>query len=81
MVKDRAPVHVMRFGGQADMRGIIAPSAEADRAVRYLTKYLTKAIADPLNDDRSSADYQREGHIDRLDQELQCLPCSPRGPG
>ena len=44
----RSPAHLMRLGDQFDMRGIIAPSAEADRTVRYLTKYLTKAITDPL---------------------------------
>lgn len=40
---DARPAHVMRFGRQVDMAGIIAPSEDADRAVRYLTKYLTKA--------------------------------------
>ncbi len=43
---DAKPAHVMRFGRQVDMAGIIAPSEDADRAVRYLTKYLTKAVAD-----------------------------------
>ena len=47
---DTRPAHVMRFGDQFDMAGIIAPSEDADRAVRYLAKYLTKAIADPLDD-------------------------------
>src|SRR5829696_5338530 len=76
MAKDRAPVHAMRFGDQADMRGIIAPSADADRAVRYLTKYITKAVSDPLDDAGNSA--AREAHIDRMAAELQYLPCSPR---
>jgi hypothetical protein len=44
------PVHEMRFGREMDMKGIIAPSPDADRAVRYLTKYLAKAIADPVAD-------------------------------
>ena len=35
-----------RFGKQHDYAGIIAPSQDADRAIRYLTKYLTKSIAD-----------------------------------
>ena len=47
---DARPVHVMRFGSQLDMRGIIAPSPDADRAVRYLTKYLTKSVADAFTD-------------------------------
>lgn len=34
----RSPAHLMRLGDQFEMRGIIAPSAEADRAVRYLCK-------------------------------------------
>ena len=58
------------------MRGIIAPSPEADRAVRYLTKYLTKAISEPLND-AESTDLAREAHVDRLAEELRFLPCSP----
>lgn len=75
------PVHVMRFGRQADMRGLIAPSVEADRAVRYLTKYLTKAVSDSLDDagdDENPQDSAREAHIDRLHRELRFLPCSPR---
>ncbi len=47
---DAKPAHVMRFGRQVDMAGIIAPSEDADRAVRYLTKYLTKAVADTHTD-------------------------------
>jgi hypothetical protein len=71
------PAHVMRFGSQFDMAGIIAPSEDADRAVRYLAKYMTKAIADPLGD-QDQPDPAREAHIDRLHAELRWLPCSPR---
>ena len=74
---DARPAHVMRFGSQHDMAGIIAPSPDADRAVRYLVKYLTKAIADPLAD-RDHPDLAREAHIDRLHDQLRWLPCSPR---
>ena len=70
------PAHVMRFGAQYDLAGIIAPSPDADRAVRYLAKYLTKAVADPLGDRDSTPG--REAHIDRLHAELRWLPCSPR---
>ena len=35
----------MRFGTQVDIAGIIAPSPDADRAIRYLVKYLTKSGA------------------------------------
>jgi hypothetical protein len=76
---DAQPAHVMRFGTQADIRGIIAPSEEADRAIRYLTKYLTKAIAEPLaadSEDDGPGDDRREAHIDRLHAEVRWLPCS-----
>ena len=74
------PAHVMRFGTQIDMRGIIAPSPEADRAVRYLTKYLTKNTADTHSDDSDDAGGgrgRRLEHGDRLHAELRWLPCSP----
>jgi hypothetical protein len=71
---DAEPVHVVRFGRQIDMQGIIAPSADADRAVRYLTKYLTKAIAEAHTDD---ADPAYLAHVDRLHAELRFLPCTP----
>ena len=70
---DAGPVHVMRFGTHHDIAGIIAPSADADRAVPYLAKYLTKAIGDPLGDN-SESDPAREAHIDRLHAELRWLP-------
>src|SRR5215210_3730744 len=73
---DAKPAHVMRFGTQYDVAGIIAPSPEADRTVRYLAKYLTKAIADPLGE--LDITPGREAHIDRLHAELRWLPCSPR---
>ena len=73
---DAHPAHVLRFGTQYDMAGIIAPSPDADRTVRYLAKYLTKAIADPL-DDRDTTP-GRDAHIDRLHDQLRWLPCSPR---
>jgi hypothetical protein len=70
------PVHVMRFGTQADMRGIIAPSPDADRAVRYLVKYLTKSVTETYADP-DAANVELESHIDRLHHELRFLPCSP----
>lgn len=69
--------HVMRFGAQVDIRGIVAPSLEADRAVRYLTKYLTKSIAAAYTDPER-ADPDVKYHVDRLHAEIRILPCSPR---
>jgi hypothetical protein len=73
---DARPAHVMRFGAQTDMRGIIAPSPDADRAVRYLVKYLTKSVAETYADPDSN-DSPLERHIDRLHAELRFVPCSP----
>jgi len=73
---DARPAHVMRFGTQTDIRGIIAPSEEADRAIRYLTKYLTKAIAEPLATATDTISRRRQVHIDRMHAELRWLPCS-----
>ncbi|WP_416564016.1 replication initiator [Nocardia testacea] len=70
------PAHVVRFGDQmdrADMRGFV-PGRKADRAVGYVTKYLTKSIAEVLDTD---SDRTRR-HYERLHQELQHTPCSPR---
>lgn len=72
---DAKPAHVMRSGTQTDMRGMIAPSPDADRAVRYLVKYLTKSVAE-IYADPDQANVNLERHIDRLHAEVQFLPCS-----
>ena len=59
------PVHVTRLGSQIDIAGIIAPSEDADRTICYLTKYLTKSIADtyqPEEGDDWEPDPGREAH-------------------
>jgi hypothetical protein len=79
---DARPWHVARFGAQVDVKGIIAPSVAADRAVAYLVKYLTKAIAhtptDPDTGRPVETDHRRVAHVDRLAEELRYTPCSPR---
>ena len=73
-----APAVVMRFGSQVDIKGIVAPSADADRAIQYLTKYLTKAVAETYaGPDDGGRDAAYEAHIDRVHQEVRWLPCSP----
>ena len=42
---DVAPAHVVRFGPQDDMQGLLAGTPGTDRAIGYLCKYLTKSIA------------------------------------
>ena len=62
--------------GRSSTAGMIAPSADADRAVRYLTKYLTKSVSAAYTD-RDQADPAYQAHIDRLHDEVRWLPCSP----
>ncbi|GLU50129.1 replication initiator [Nocardiopsis ansamitocini] len=72
--EDAEPMHVVRFGPQVDAKGVLAGSADADRCVRYLAKYLTKDIAGchAIETDR------QEQHVDRLVHALRFEPCSPR---
>lgn len=72
---DARPMHVLRFGRQVDIKGILGDSEETRRAVAYLCKYLTKAVAETYTDpDRPNPAY--EAHIDRLHAEVCWLPCS-----
>jgi hypothetical protein len=72
---DPEPAHVVRFGDQDDLQGLLAGTPDADRRVGYLCKYLTKDIAATYDDgDPSPA---RQAHIDRLAEEVRWLPCSP----
>jgi len=64
----------MRFGRQLDVQGLLAGSPDVDRSVRYLTKYLTKAVGETYAGDSTAA---YEAHIDRLHEEVRWLPCSP----
>ncbi|WP_028646757.1 replication initiator [Nocardiopsis sp. CNT312] len=68
------PHHVARFGRQLDAKGVVAGSADADRCVRYLAKYLTKDLADCHEVETVS----QEQHVDRLLDALRFEPCSPR---
>nr|WP_283135697.1 replication initiator [Rhizohabitans arisaemae] len=70
---DAEPFHVVRLGRQVDVKGVLAGSPDADRCLRYLSKYLTKSIGDchvPDSDD------QRR-HVERLADVLRYEPCSP----
>lgn len=72
------PAHVARLGTQHDYAGIIAPSPDADRTIRYLTKYLTKSIADAYVAPDGEPTPRYAAHVDRLHAELRWLPCSER---
>src|SRR5262245_12921833 len=70
------PVHVVRFGDQDNLQGLLGGTPDAERRVGYLCKYLTKGIAETYDqgDDVASA---RTAHIDRLAEEVRWLPCAP----
>lgn len=77
---DAKPAHVMRFGSQVDIKGIIAPSPDADRTIRYLTKYLAKSMANPMTAETDLPDKHadaRRQHHDRMSRQVRWLPCSP----
>jgi hypothetical protein len=67
------PLHVARFGDRFDAQGVLAGSKDANRCVRYLTKYLTKHVADCH---QAITDAERT-HADRLAASLRFEPCSP----
>jgi hypothetical protein len=72
---DAEPAHVVRFGAQDDLQGLLAGSPGADRAIGYLCKYLPKDIATTY--DEHDAAPARAAHIDRLAEEVRWLPCAP----
>jgi hypothetical protein len=73
------PAHVVRFGDQVHVKGILGGTEEAGRHIGYLTKYLTKSISQAAGLDHHVTDAQRN-HLQRLHAELRLTPCSPRCP-
>jgi hypothetical protein len=73
---DAEPAHVVRFGDQDDLQGLLAGTPDADRRIGYTCKYLTKDIA-ATYDDGEDPSPAREAHIDRLAEEVRWLPCAP----
>jgi hypothetical protein len=70
--EDATPAYVARLG-TIDARGVNGSTRDSERAIRYVTKYLTKDIVEHA---QSRSDAQR-AHFDRLHAELSTLPCSP----
>jgi hypothetical protein len=68
------PAHVVRFGEQDDIQGLIAGHRDVDWRVGYACKYLTKDLAGGNDAKESPA---RRAHLDRLAEEIRWLPCSP----
>ncbi len=73
------PAHVVRFGSQVHVKGILGGTEEAGRHIGYLTKYLTKSVSHAAGITDDATTRQRE-HARRLTAELQITPCSPRCP-
>jgi hypothetical protein len=73
------PAHVVRFGTQLHVKGILGGTAEAGRHIGYLTKYLTKSIDQAAGLGANATDAQRD-HARHLHAALQITPCSPRCP-
>jgi hypothetical protein len=70
----QGPEHLVRFGDQANLQGVLAGTPKSDQLVGYLTKYLTKSVADTHHTiTPTAAEHQR-----RLWAELRHTPCSPR---
>ena len=67
------PLHVARFGATFDAQGVLAGSKDAARCIRYLTKYLTKQVADCH---QAETDTQ-QAHAGQLADALRYEPCSP----
>ncbi|MFO7399923.1 MAG: replication initiator protein [Actinomycetales bacterium] len=70
------PLHVLRFGDQLDIQGVLAGTPDADQCIRYLAKYLTKSIGDAFDPGNPA---QRQ-HAERLIEALRFEPCSPTCP-
>ncbi|GHH65144.1 hypothetical protein GCM10017673_08680 [Streptosporangium violaceochromogenes] len=88
---DAEPLHVVRFGAQVDVQGVLAGSPDAHRRIGYLTKYLTKSLGETLDLDpaddcqeeeeagpaRAVINRARRDHAARLIEALRYEPCSP----
>jgi hypothetical protein len=73
------PTHVVRFGTQVHVKGILGGTEEAGRHIGYLTKYLSKSIGQAAGLGERATEVQRD-HVHRLHTELRVTPCSPRCP-
>jgi hypothetical protein len=73
------PAHVVRFGTQVHVKGILGGTEEAGRHVGYLTKYLTKTITQAAGLGEH-ATHAHRAHAHRLHAELRVTPCSPHCP-
>ncbi|MEU4235056.1 replication initiator [Nonomuraea sp. NPDC026600] len=69
------PLHVARFGQQHNVQSVLAGTPAAGKWLGYLTKYLTKSLAEPL--DSATDDQARREHAARMVEALRVEPCAP----
>jgi hypothetical protein len=70
------PMHMLRFGKQTDYQGLLGHTRDSQRRIGYLTRYLTKSIAETYGDDDEVSARQR-AHVDRMHQQVRWLPLVP----
>jgi hypothetical protein len=70
---DDEPLHVARFGPKFDAQGVLAGSRDSARCIGYLTKYLTKHVADC----HQAQTGDQADHAALLADALRYEPCSP----
>ncbi|MEV7968719.1 replication initiator [Sphaerisporangium sp. NPDC088356] len=70
------PQPVVRLGPQVDVKGVLAGSPGADLGLYYLSKYLTKSLAD-VHEAKTDAE---RVHVARLMNVLRYEPCAPTCP-
>ena len=70
---DDQPRHLARFGAKFDAQGVLAGSRDSARCIGYLTKYLTKQLADCHHAETDA----QHAHTERLAEALRYEPCSP----
>ena len=72
---DAEPVHVVRFGAQVDAQGVMPGTEDAERTIRYVTKYITKYAGDCHS---RPTDRQRGAPRPALARTPASRPCSDR---
>jgi hypothetical protein len=94
--RQSGPRHVIRFGQQVDVQGVLAGSPEAERLIGYAVKYLVKDLGEDLIPvtradrevetasvnpaDARASAARRTDHVTRLVEALRWEPCSPSCP-
>lgn len=70
--EDAEPAYVARLG-TLNARGVEGGTRDAERSIRYVTKYVTKDLKQHASPDSEA----QRAHFERLHAELSVLSCSP----